>query len=168
VFDEIERHGIRNSHLTSIAPTGTISLSADNVSSGIEPVFAYSFDRTVRTDRGDRVEAVEDYGYRVFGVSGRKTSEVTAEEHLRVLACAQQHVDSAVSKTCNVPSDMPWAEFKDLYMKAWRAGAKGITTFQTGGKRAGVLVEKPKDDTPSEEPAQTCYIDPATGRRECQ
>jgi ribonucleoside-diphosphate reductase alpha chain len=75
-----------------------------------------------------------------------------------------------VSKTCNVSPDMPWAEFKDLYMNAWRAGAKGITTFQTKGKRAGILVEKPKDDTPAEEeePAQACYIDPTTGRRECQ
>jgi len=173
VRDAIAKYGIRNSHLTSIAPTGTISLCADNVSSGIEPVFAYSFDRTVIEFSGPRVETVEDYGARVFGVRGKACSRVTAQEHVAALTVAAQRVDSAVSKTCNVPSDISWEDFKNVYVSAWEGGAKGCTTFRLGGKRSGILVVKddggePEADAPAEEPASQCRIDPATGRRECE
>ena len=173
VRDAIAKYGIRNSHLTSIAPTGTISLCADNVSSGIEPVFAYSFDRTVIEFSGPRVETVEDYGARVFGVRGKACSRVTVQEHVAALTVAAQRVDSAVSKTCNVPSDISWEDFKNVYVSAWEGGAKGCTTFRLGGKRSGILVVKddgsePEADAPAEEPASQCRIDPATGRHECE
>lgn len=173
VRDAIAKYGIRNSHLTSIAPTGTISLCADNVSSGIEPVFAYSFDRTVIEFSGPRVETVEDYGARVFGVRGKACSRVTVQEHVAALTVAARRVDSAVSKTCNVPSDISWEDFKNVYVSAWEGGAKGCTTFRLGGKRSGILVVKddggePEADAPAEEPASQCRIDPATGRRECE
>lgn len=173
VQDAIAKYGIRNSHLTSIAPTGTISLCADNVSSGIEPVFAYSFDRTVVEFSGPRVETVEDYGARVFGVRGKACSRVTVQEHVAALTVAAQRVDSAVSKTCNVPSDISWEDFKNVYVSAWEGGAKGCTTFRLGGKRSGILVVKddgsePEADAPAEEPESQCRIDPATGRHECE
>lgn len=168
VRDAIAKYGIRNSHLTSIAPTGTISLCADNVSSGIEPVFAYSFDRTVQEFNGPRVETVHDYGARVFGVRGKTASRVTVEEHVAVLTTAARRVDSAVSKTCNVPSDISWEDFKNVYVRAWEGGAKGCTTFRLGGKRSGILVAKDDGSEAAEEPASQCRIDPVTGRRECE
>lgn len=173
--DLIQRHGMRNSHLTSIAPCGTISLCADNVSSGIEPVFAYSFDRTVQEFGGARTEEVQDYGVRVLGVRGKVAAEVTLQEHLDVLSVAANSVDSAVSKTCNVPPSTPWDTFKGLYQQAWERGVKGCTTFNTGGKRAGVLVAK-EDNGHRQEAVvlqatgtegQACRIDATTGRREC-
>ena len=161
--DLIRRYGIRNSHLTSIAPTGTISLCADNVSSGIEPVFAYGYDRTVQTFEGEQTVRVEDYGVRQFGHRGRQASEVSVNEHVSVLLAAANNVDSAVSKTCNVPPGTPWADFKQIYVSAWEGGAKGCTTFNIGGKRFGVLNAQ-EDGT--NEPA-VCKIDPETGQRDC-
>jgi ribonucleoside-diphosphate reductase alpha chain len=160
VTELIEVNGIRNSHLISIAPTGTISLCADNVSSGIEPVFAYKQRRLVKMPEGDVEMEYEDYGARVFKCFGKRCADVTIDEHLAVLIAASRNVDSAVSKTCNVPATTPWADFKDLYMKAWQAGCKGLATFQVGGKRAGII--KSVDDESS------CRIDSETGRRECE
>lgn len=164
--EEIARHGIRNSHLTSIAPTGTISLAADNVSSGIEPVFSYGYDRTVNMPDGQRVERIDDYGVRVFGVEGKQASQVTAGEHVAVLTTAQRYVDSAVSKTCNVSPGMAWTDFKNIYVEAWRGGAKGCTTFNSGGKRFGVLVDAEVNEEETEGAA--CYVDPNTGARSCE
>ena len=109
---EIREYGIRNSHLTSIAPTGTISLVADNVSGGIEPVFSHYYDRTIRTFDGDQTERVKDYAYNL-GVKGRTSNELSVHEHVEVLALAQHYVDSAVSKTCNVGDDISFEEFKE-------------------------------------------------------
>ena len=167
VRSAVEQHGLRNSHLISIAPTGTISLCADNVSSGIEPVFAHEVERLVMMSDGARTERFKDYGLAHFGVRGRTSAEVTVDEHLAVLTRAQRYVDSAVSKTCNVPPSTPWEDFKALYVKAWKAGAKGCTTFQTGGMRSGIM----EDAAPvkeEEEPAPACRIDAETGRRECE
>ena len=158
--DMIRKHGIRNSHLLSIAPTWTISLSADNVSSGIEPVFLHSYTRDIRLDDGPRTEVVEDYGVRVFQVGGRTTEQVTVDQHIRVLAKATEWVDSAVSKTVNIPSDYSFQDFKQVYMKAWEAGAKGCTTFRSGGKLQGILNKV-------EAKEEVCFIDFATGKREC-
>lgn len=164
--DRLAMHGIRNSHLLSIAPTGTISLAADNVSSGIEPVFSHRVERTVFMDDGPRQEVIEDYGARVWGHRGRTAEELSPREHLAVLRAAAPLVDSAVSKTCNVSSGTAWEAFKQLYVDAWRAGCKGCTTYTVGGRREGVLVsdEEERDETP---PA-ACHIDPDTGRRECE
>lgn len=165
VQDGIRLYGIRNSHLTSIAPTGTISLTADNISSGCEPVFALEFDRPIKEFDGVRIEKVQDYGYRVFGVRGKVASKVTIEEHLAVLAIAAKHMDSAVSKTCNIPEDCNWEDFKKVYMTAWETGCKGVTTFRANGKRTALLVEEPEI---TEEAPQACYIDAQTGRHECE
>lgn len=165
IREGIYKHGIRNSHLLSIAPTGTISLCADNVSSGLEPVFSYSYDRTMQTVDGPVVEEVTDYAYRVWGVKGRKTSEISPEEHLRVLASATKFSDSAVSKTCNIGDDVTWEEFKDVYMQAYLMGAKGVTTFRAAGKRYGILVDK---EEPEEATGKACFYDPTTGKKECE
>ena len=127
---DISMYGIRNSHLLSVAPTGTISLSADNVSSGIEPVFSYGFDRTIVTFDGPRVERVDDYGYRVFGVEGCKADDLPVMAHVKVLNLASRYVDSACSKTCNVGDDVTWEEFKDVYMAAYDGGASGFDVFE--------------------------------------
>jgi len=161
----IAEHGIRNSHLTSIAPTGTISIAADNVSSGIEPVFSHRYDRTIETEGGAKVVPVEDYALREWSVRGKTANQCTAEDHMGVLLTAQAYVDSACSKTCNVSPDMPWEDFKGIYMAAWLGGAKGCTTFNPGGKRFGILVAP---DEPEMEDPLACYINPDTGERSCE
>ena len=158
--DAILKYGIRNSHLTSIAPCGTISLSADNVSSGIEPVFSFEAQRIVNMPEGQVEVTLQDYGAANLGVRGKAAADVTVDEHLRVLTTASKLVDSAVSKTLNVPDTMPWDEFKQIYIKAWEAGAKGCTTFTSGGKRDGIL-------TAVDESAAACTID-ENGIRSCE
>lgn len=165
IREGIAKHGIRNSHLLSIAPTGTISIAADNISSGVEPVFSHRYDRTVQVEGGEKVVPVEDYGLRQFGVRGKTAADCSIDDHLNVLLTAQEWVDSACSKTCNVSPDMPWADFKDVYMRAWHGGAKGITTFNPGGKRFGIL--KAPDEPEAKEPL-ACYIDLETGERSCE
>ncbi len=169
--DLIRKHGIRNSHLTSIAPTGTISMCADNVSSGIEPVFSAVTQRPVNTPDGPVIVSLRDYALEEFGTEPRVASEVTAQEHVDVLIAASRHVDSAVSKTCNVDGRMPWREFKGLYQSAYDGGAKGCTTFNADGRRMALLTGKasqsePKREEP-EERVEACVYDPATGTRSC-
>jgi ribonucleoside-diphosphate reductase alpha chain len=142
----IRKNGIRNSHLISIAPTGTISQTADNVSTGIEPVFTLTQKRIIQEFGGVRTEILEDYGYRTWGVRGKVCKEVTCTEHVAVLTTAQRWCDSGVSKTCNVPASLPWDEFKQVYLDAYNLGAKGITTFTTDGKRAGILSAANEED----------------------
>lgn len=157
-------YGLRNSHLTSIAPTGTISLTADNISSGIEPVFSYGFDRTIQTPNGPRVERVDDYGIRMFNVKGRTADQCSVSDHLGVLKVASYWMDSAVSKTCNVGEDVTFDQFKDIYMTAYKMGAKGCTTFRAAGKRMGIL----NVTAPEEGEGAACYIDPETGKKTCE
>lgn len=165
VQELIAENGIRNSHLTSIAPTGTISLGADNVSSGCEPVFSYYYDRTIITDDGGKkVERVSDYGYRVWGVEGKRTDDCSVDEHLGVLVVATKWVDSAVSKTLNVGDNVSWEDFKSIYMKAWKAGCKGATTFREAGKRYGILNAVKEEDIKG---GEACYYDPSTGKKTC-
>ena len=174
---DIHNYGIRNSHLLSVAPTGTISLSADNVSSGIEPVFSHSYERTIQTFEGPKVERVEDYGYRVFGVKGKTANELSVFDHVKVLNLASKYVDSACSKTCNVGNEATWDQFKDVYMQAYLGGASGCTTFRASGKRYGILNASAVEDvaveegTPEDEFIEeggACYYDPATGLRTCE
>ena len=146
IQEGIAQHGIRNSHLLSIAPTGTISMCANNVSSGIEPVLYYEADRTIQTFDGPTTVPVVDYGWSHFGVRGRLAKDCSISDHLNVQATAQQYVDSAVSKTINFyPSrggaDFYREEFKPVYMRAYELGLKGITTFNHNGKRAGLFKE---------------------------
>lgn len=145
IREKIFERGIRNSHLTSVAPTGTISLTADNISSGIEPVFEYEYERAIYTPDGMQTFHMQDYGYARFGVKGRTTEECTVDDHLKVLALASKHVDSACSKTINVGGSVTFSEFQDVYMKAWKMGAKGCTTFRKDGKRLGILTAPKKE-----------------------
>ena len=177
IKEAIRKHGIRNSHLTSIAPTGTISLVADNVSSGIEPPYLHFYDRTIQTFEGPKTERVEDYGF-THGVAGKTADQTTVQQHLEVLALAQYYIDSAVSKTCNVGNEVSFEEFKDVYKEAWIAKCKGVTTFRAAGKRYGILNQTVETEEATEgsleeiseesAEAQACYIDPATGQRECE
>jgi ribonucleoside-diphosphate reductase alpha chain len=179
VKKEIREHGIRNSHLTSIAPTGTISLVADNVSGGIEPVFSHYYERTIQTFDGPKVERVEDYAY-AHGIESKTANDISVQDHLAVLLLAQHYVDSACSKTCNVGDDVSYEDFKKVYVDAWKGGAKGCTTFRLSGKRFGILntieetVEKEtkissetQEMVEEEGTVEACFIDPLTGQKEC-
>ena len=150
VREAIARHGIRNGLLTSIAPTGTISLFADNVSSGIEPVFALSYTRNVLMPDGTRrEEKVSDYAYREFRAAfGEETGLpdyfVTAQElapadHVAVQAAAQKYVDSSISKTINCPPQISFADFEEVYRSAYEQGCKGCTTFRPNAVTGAVL-----------------------------
>ena len=171
VQELIAKYGIRNSHLTSIAPTGTISLTADNVSSGIEPVIAYEQSRRVIVPGGTRVVTIPDYGVAHLGVRGKSVFGVndfiTAKEHIDVLVTAQKHVDSACSKTVNVPSNFPFEDFKDLYLYAYEQGAKGCTTYRPAGQYEEPIqeakVKADEDRLPNE--SEACGWDPVTGAR---
>jgi len=150
----ILEHGIRNTHLTCVAPTGTTSMLAGNVSSGIEPVFAWEYHRKIRTGRGDetREVTVRDYAYnqyrQAYPENGVPDFFTTAEQvapldHVRMLGALQKHVCGAISKTVNVPGDMPFEDFKGIYDAAYKAGAKGCTTFRPSDKIQGVLSTTP-------------------------
>lgn len=169
VRDLIREHGIRNSHLISIAPTGTISLGANNVSSGLEPVFSHEYERLIQTPEGPRTEKVQDYALWKWGLKCKTTSEVTVDEHVGMLVAAQEWVDSAVSKTCNVGDSVSFDDFKEVYMKAWEGGAKGCTTFRAAGKRFGILTASASEDLVEEveEVGGACYINAETGERTC-
>jgi ribonucleoside-diphosphate reductase alpha chain len=146
----ISRHGIRNGLLTSIAPTGTISLLAGNVSSGIEPVFDFQYERRVLERGGTaRTETVEDYAHVIFrhqcGAAAPLTPAfVTAEQldpraHLEMQAALQRHVDSSISKTINCPADISFETFKDVYLEAYALGLKGCTTYRPNAVTGAVL-----------------------------
>jgi len=178
IRDLISHHGIRNSHLLSVAPTGTISLSADNVSSGIEPVFSHYYDRTIQTFDGPKIERVDDYGYREFKVKGKTADELSVFDHVKVLNVASRYVDSACSKTCNVGDDVSWEDFKRVYMEAYDGGSSGCTTFRASGKRYGILNASTSEDVAEKEIVEdttdfieeggACYYDPSTGLRKCE
>jgi len=149
IRSQIREHGIRNALLTSIAPTGTISLYAGNVSSGIEPIFALSYERKVMQKDGSKItEIVEDYAVTKWkrdnvGVKLPK-SFVTAQTlepnaHIRMQAAAQRWVDSSISKTVNVPEDISFDDFKKVYMDAYDTGCKGCTTYRPNDVTGSVL-----------------------------
>ena len=146
----IAEHGIRNALLTSIAPTGTISIFADNISSGLEPVFAFTYRRhVIMPDGGRREEAVSDYAYRQYRVRFGETAQlpdyfVTAEalapsDHVAMQAAAQKYIDASISKTINLPEDISFGAFKDVYMQAYDQGCKGCTTYRPNEITGAVL-----------------------------
>ena len=149
VKEVIRSHGIRNALLTSIAPTGTISLYAGNVSSGIEPVFAYSYHRKVlQKDGTKREEEVIDYAVNLwkekFGNKEFPDYFVNAQtlsptDHVKMQAAAQKWIDSSISKTINCPEDISFEEFKEVYMAAWDQGCKGCTTYRPNAVTGSVL-----------------------------
>lgn len=165
--DKIKAQGMRNSHLTSIAPTGTISFTADNVSGGIEPVFAHEVNRTVQTEMGPIQVPLKDYVWNYHGVKGETADELSVDEHLAMQIAVQPWIDSAVSKTINVGDDVTFDEFKDVYYNAWKGKLKGVTTFRLSGKRYGIL-NKIEPEQDMIEDGAACFIDPNTGQRTCE
>jgi ribonucleoside-diphosphate reductase alpha chain len=151
IKDLIRRHGIRNSHLLSIAPTGTISLAfADNASNGIEPPFSWAYTRKKRTKDGDLKEhQVEDHAYRLYREQGGDVDhlpkgfvtalEISALDHMAMVAAVAPYIDSSISKTVNVPEDYPYVEFENLYHEAWKAGLKGLATYRPNNVLGSVL-----------------------------
>ena len=161
VRDAIRTHGIRNALLTSVAPTGTISLYAGNVSSGIEPVFAHSYTRKVLQKDGTRTEEeVVDYAAQLWrermGDAPFPDWFVDAQvldplDHVAMQAAAQEWVDSSISKTINCPVDISFEAFKDVYLAAWDQGCKGCTTYRPNEVTGSVLsVDKPAEPAPAE------------------
>ncbi len=157
VKDAIRAHGIRNALLTSIAPTGTISLYAGNVSSGIEPVFAYAYKRKVLQKDGSRTEEeVVDYAVQMWrDLNGDaplpeyfvNAQTLTPSEHVKMQAAAQEWVDSSISKTINCPEDIDFEAFKDVYLQAYETGCKGCTTYRPNAVTGSVL--SVAEETPS-------------------
>ncbi|CUW37808.1 putative Ribonucleoside-diphosphate reductase [Magnetospirillum sp. XM-1] len=165
VIAAIRENGIRNALLTSIAPTGTISLFADNVSSGLEPVFAFSYTRGVLQKDGTRKEEeVSDYAYRLFrrlrGENAPLPSyfvdamSLTPGDHVVMQAAIQKYVDSSISKTINVPEDISFEAFKDVYAQAYDLGCKGCTTYRPNDVTGSVLEAPKKEAKPEENPAE--------------
>jgi len=175
---EIAKNGIRNALLTSIAPTGTISLYAGNVSSGIEPVFAWSYTRKVLQNDGTRrEEEVTDYAARLwrkkYGDAPFPDYFVDAQtlrplEHVRMQAAAQKWVDSSISKTINCPKDISFDDFKEVYAEAWKSGCKGCTTYRPNDVTGSVLSvsEKSEAAPQADKGADVVYIAEPLGRPE--
>lgn len=170
IIDLIYDHGMRNSHLLSIAPTGTISLVADNISGAIEPVYHHVLNRTIIEQDGPKQYQLVDYGLKVFGVRGKTAEECTVDDHLNVLITASRYVDSAVSKTCNVGDNVSYEDFKKIYHRAWRGHCKGCTTFRASGLKMGILqaVKEPAPEAATIESLGSCSVDPVTGRKSCE
>ncbi|UWQ38203.1 adenosylcobalamin-dependent ribonucleoside-diphosphate reductase [Leisingera aquaemixtae] len=165
VRDAIREHGIRNALLTSIAPTGTISLYAGNVSSGIEPVFAYAYTRKVLQKDGSRTEEeVVDYAVQMFrekfGADAKlpdyfvNAQTLSPAAHVKMQAAAQKWIDSSISKTINCPEDISFDDFKDVYMQAWDQGCKGCTTYRPNDVTGSVLTVSESADTAPGETAK--------------
>ena len=164
VKQAIRKQGIRNSHLLSIAPTGTISLSfADNASNGIEPPFSWTYTRKKRMpDNTMREFAVEDHAWRRYKAQGGNTDklppwfvtalEISARAHEEMVAAVAPFVDTSISKTVNVPEDYPYGEFQDLYFRAWKSGLKGLATYRPNNILGSVLSVEPsgKDKAPQD------------------
>src|SRR5215469_14259157 len=152
VRDAIAKHGIRNALLTSVAPTGTISIFADNVSSGLEPVFSFKYTRNVLMPDGTRKEEdVTDHAYRLYHrITGAgenaalpdyfvDAQSLAPADHVVMQAAVQKYVDSSISKTINVPVDFPFEQFKDVYLRAYELGCKGCTTYRPNAITGAVL-----------------------------
>ncbi|MFL6676251.1 MAG: adenosylcobalamin-dependent ribonucleoside-diphosphate reductase [Massilia sp.] len=159
--EAIRVHGIRNSHLLSIAPTGTISLAfADNASNGIEPAYSWTYQRKKRMPDGStRTYDVFDHAWRLYRQLGHDVTDeaslpphfvtalqMRAGEHLRMMEAVQPFVDTAISKTVNVPADYPFEDFRDLYSEAWRAGLKGLATYRPNMVLGSVLSAVPQPE----------------------
>ena len=165
IKNKIRQHGIRNSHLLSIAPTGTISLAfADNASNGIEPAFSWFYTRKKRmTDGSTKNYQVEDHAWRVYKKMGSDMSqlphafvtalEISAIDHMKMVAAVAPFIDTSISKTVNVPADYPYEDFKDLYTEAWKAGLKGLATYRPNSVLGSVLSITP-ENTPAKKEEQ--------------
>src|SRR5262249_324249 len=172
VQEAIAEHGIRNALLTSITPTGTISLFADNVSSGLEPVFSFKYTRNVLLPDGTRqAEEVSDYAYRLYHrLKGEDAplpdyfvdaQTLSPQDHVLMQATVQKHIDSSISKTINVPVDLDFEAFKDVYMMAYETGCKGCTTYRPNEVTGAVLeVAREKDKEKARQPELPLSLKP--------
>ncbi len=166
----IAKHGIRNSHLISIAPTGTVSLAfADNASNGIEPAFSWRYQRKKRQADGTTQEyAVEDHAWRLYRELGGDVDqlpdyfvsalELSAADHIAMMEAVQPYVDTAISKTVNIPADYPYEDFKSLYNQAWAANLKGLATYRPNNILGSVLSTAPEPaqaEAPAADPMRT-------------
>ena len=171
IKNAIRKHGIRTSHLLSIAPTGTVSLAfADNASNGIEPPFSWMYKRKKREADGSTSEyAVEDHAWRLYRDLGGDVDALPdyfisalampAEGHIAMMEAVQPFVDTAISKTVNIPADYPYDDFKDLYLQAWRARLKGLATYRPNAILGSVLETHAAEPAPVAAPA-TPSVDP--------
>jgi ribonucleoside-diphosphate reductase alpha chain len=177
IKQKIRQHGIRNSHLLSIAPTGTISLAfADNASNGIEPPFSWTYSRRKRMADGTWKEyQVEDYAWRLYRHVGGDVRNlppyfttalsISAQAHKDMVAAVAPFVDTSISKTVNVPEDYPYSEFEDLYLTAWRAGLKGLATYRPNKVLGAVLsVSSPEQAEGQKSSPQDVVISEANRR----
>lgn len=165
--ERIRAHGLRNSHLLSIAPTGTISLAfADNASNGIEPAFSWTYQRKKRMADGTFKEyAVQDHAWRLYrhlkGADAPLTDafvtalEMSADAHQQMVAAVAPCIDTAISKTVNVPEDYPYEQFQHLYLRAWESGLKGLATYRPNRVLGAVLSVEPAA------PVQAATVRPA-------
>lgn len=149
VKEAIREYGIRNSHLISFAPCGTISMCAENVSSGVEPVFHYTQSRKVHMREGQILVTIQDYNFREYGFRGKTLEECTVDEHMAVSETVQKYCDSAVSKTVNVPQTCPFDEYKTIYEQAHARGLKGMTVYRPNDKR-GIVIAKAEPEKVNE------------------
>ena len=168
----IRQHGIRNSHLLSIAPTGTVSLAfADNASNGIEPAFSWTYRRKKReADGSTREYTVEDHAWRIFHLLGGHAEslpesfvsalDMSAEDHIAMMQCVQPFVDTAISKTVNVPADYPYEDFKGLYLQAWKFRLKGLATYRPNSILGAVLETTPTAEPTSDASSDALPVDP--------
>lgn len=149
---DLEKFGVRNSHHNTIAPTGTVSLLANNVSNGIEPIFSAAYSRHVLTEKNTRQTfKVEDYAYRLWCEQRRQgmpfawtdATQLTPKEHLSIQAAMQPYVDNSISKTINLPKQFPFDKLGDLYTEAYQAGLKGCTIFRPNDVTGSVLESAP-------------------------
>ena len=172
---DIKKHGLRNSHLLSIAPTGTVSLAfADNASNGIEPAFSWTYTRRKRESDGSTSEyVVEDHAYRLYhALHGQDAQlpeyfvsalEMSAADHVGMMQAVQPFIDTSISKTVNIPADYPYEDFKDLYHHAWRAGLKGLATYRPNSILGAVLEATPakkEEAKPAAAEAAAVAVDP--------
>ena len=172
IKDEIRKYGIRNSHLLSIAPTGTVSLAfADNASNGIEPAFSWTYRRKKReADGSTREYTVEDHAWRVYHLLGGHADrlpesfvsalEMSAADHIAMMKAVQPYVDTAISKTVNVPADYPYEDFKNLYLQAWEFNLKGLATYRPNSILGAVLETTPAPTATAEESSPVVPADP--------
>jgi len=158
---EISNHGIRNSHLISYAPCGTISQCAGNVSSGVEPIFYHSVSRDVYMKGNNKINVtLQDYMYREKGFKGKTLNECTVEDHMRVAETIQSHCDSSISKTVNVAANCSYEDYESIYKQAHKLGLKGITVYRPTELRGAVIKEAKKDEPSSKnDSAGGAYVD---------
>ncbi len=171
----IRGHGLRNSHLLAIAPTGTITLAfADNASNGIEPAFSWTYNRKKRmADGTHKIYEVADHAWRLYRDMGGDMEnlppyfvtalEMSASDHMKMLEAVQPYIDTSISKTVNVPADYPYEDFKNLYMEGWKAGLKGLATYRPNAVLGAVLsvtpASEPTKDEASKPAGQDVVVD---------